>query len=202
PSPPLLPGLDWSVGLRHMGGNPELLLKQLVNFHQDHGGDAGRIRQALAAGDLEHARRIAHTLKGIAGTIGATTLQQAAQELDGMLKTRQPDDPAGCLERLEEAMEPVMRGLATLRSAPVGAPGRTAAPDPSTLVALRDRLTVLLQELDPHAEALAHELQRLAEGGPLEEHTRLLARQVADFEFEQALATLASMDRGAIMGDR
>ncbi len=44
-----------------------------------------RIREALQQGDVEAAVRLAHTLKGTAGTIGAVIVQQTAANLESAL---------------------------------------------------------------------------------------------------------------------
>ncbi|MFX8543018.1 Hpt domain-containing protein, partial [Acinetobacter baumannii] len=64
---PPLPGVDLSAGLQATGGKPAFYRKLLLSFRDSHGGDPGRIGQALEAGDCVTARRLAHTLKSVAG---------------------------------------------------------------------------------------------------------------------------------------
>ena len=46
------------------------------------------MRAALAAGDAATAQRGAHSLKGAAGTLGATTLAKAAAKAETAIKNR------------------------------------------------------------------------------------------------------------------
>jgi two-component system sensor histidine kinase/response regulator len=48
------------------------------------------IRKALESGSWESAERLAHTLKGVAGNIGATRLPQLAQALETTIRERHP----------------------------------------------------------------------------------------------------------------
>ena len=57
------------------------------------------LRGALAAGDTERFRRVAHSLKSNSNTFGATALGLAARELELAAKDRAPID-AGKIDAL------------------------------------------------------------------------------------------------------
>ena len=84
--PAALPGLDVATALANVGGNRKLLRKLLADLVQDHAQDVQVLKSALAEGDMAQAQRAAHTLKGVAGTLGARGLQQAAEALDRTLR--------------------------------------------------------------------------------------------------------------------
>ena len=80
-------GLDVEFGLHCVGGKRELyvrLLRKLVEGHRD---DRVKLRAHLAMGEREAAQRLAHTLKGAAGTLGAVELQRLAAELEGLIRS-------------------------------------------------------------------------------------------------------------------
>ena len=66
-----LPGLDMQAGLRSVRGKFDRLAQLLVRFAEDHQNDADKIEPLIASGDLAAAQQLAHTLKGVAGTLGA-----------------------------------------------------------------------------------------------------------------------------------
>ena len=68
---PVVDGLDTADGLLRVGGNRKLYLKLLRQFVDDERDAAVRIRERLAAGDHATAERMAHTVKGVAGNLGA-----------------------------------------------------------------------------------------------------------------------------------
>jgi len=82
-------GLDVRSGLSRVMGRSTLYLSLLRKFPGSQGDTVEQIRQAIAADDWSKAERMAHTLKGVAGTIGANALQALADDVNQKLKTRQ-----------------------------------------------------------------------------------------------------------------
>jgi HPt (histidine-containing phosphotransfer) domain-containing protein len=83
---PDLPGIDKAEGLRRMMNKPKLYEKVLRDFHARFIDEPKTIREAIASGDLATAERRAHSTKGLAGTIGAPGLQDAAKALETALR--------------------------------------------------------------------------------------------------------------------
>lgn len=74
--------LDVQDALKRLGGRRRLYAEALKNFKRDYVKTHHIIRQRLAAGDMDTAKRMAHTVKGLAGLIGAAGLIQAAAGLE------------------------------------------------------------------------------------------------------------------------
>ena len=68
---PSIAGLDTNDGLSRVGGNRKLYVKILRQFAEQQGPALDQVADALAKGDHALAERLAHTLKGVAGNIGA-----------------------------------------------------------------------------------------------------------------------------------
>jgi two-component system sensor histidine kinase/response regulator len=81
-----IPGLDIESGLKHVSGNIELYLKLLRKYVDNHGDVPGEIRNNLEAGDMAAAERLAHTIKGVSGSIGATALQEMCAKVENAIK--------------------------------------------------------------------------------------------------------------------
>ncbi|MHC1713808.1 MAG: response regulator [Solidesulfovibrio sp.] len=77
--------LDAGEALRRLGGNERLLLSVAAEFTRDYAGAAATLDQLLAAGDTAEARRLAHTLKGVAGNISAEALSVASRDMEAVL---------------------------------------------------------------------------------------------------------------------
>jgi CheY-like chemotaxis protein len=152
-------GLDVDLGLLRTTNNPTLyasLLKKLVSSQQD---AADRVRQALMAGDSPTAERHAHTLKGIAGNLGASPLQQVADALEAALRNQTPNAV------IEAALADTTQRLDQLVLALKAVPGLfdSPAPRPAHALTQADReaawnilaqIRSLLQQADAHAAAL------------------------------------------------
>ena len=76
-------------GLDALRGDLPAYLLLLQRLTPSHGHDAELITEHVAAGRWEEAQRLTHRLKGAAGTLGATALQQAAQALEQSLRQQE-----------------------------------------------------------------------------------------------------------------
>ena len=77
-----LPILDREEVLDRMEGDEDLLAELYVLFLEEGPKKLDAIRESLKAGETEDLERLAHSMKGIAGTVGALALQQTAQEME------------------------------------------------------------------------------------------------------------------------
>jgi two-component system sensor histidine kinase/response regulator len=81
-----IPGLDPEVGLNSLAGKEASYIRLLGKFAERQSAEMADLNRAMAEGDLATAKRIAHTLKGLSGTMGAALLQASAQRLDGAIR--------------------------------------------------------------------------------------------------------------------
>jgi signal transduction histidine kinase/CheY-like chemotaxis protein/HPt (histidine-containing phosphotransfer) domain-containing protein len=105
---PSMADLDTADGMRRVGGNQKLYLKLLRQFDEEQGGIGRQLASALASGDLEVGARLAHTLKGVAGNIGAKQVHAAAGRLEKLIRGHAP------AEELERGKEQVVERLQLL----------------------------------------------------------------------------------------
>jgi polar amino acid transport system substrate-binding protein len=74
-------GLDESRGVIQVGGNKTLYTRLVAEFYARHQQDLSKIESAVNQNDIDTAHRIAHTMCGVAGNIGASDLSLAAGDL-------------------------------------------------------------------------------------------------------------------------
>ncbi len=77
-----LPGFDTAGALQRLAGNQKLYRTLLERFYNGYSKFGQDIQASLAAGNFEEAQRGAHTIKGLAGTIGHQGLAEAALALE------------------------------------------------------------------------------------------------------------------------
>lgn len=63
-------------------GEAEVLTEILTTFLEDVPQRIDRLRNASAAGNIQEVRRVAHSLKGSAGNIGARSMFEVCRRLD------------------------------------------------------------------------------------------------------------------------
>ncbi|WP_237051532.1 PAS domain S-box protein [Magnetospirillum sp. ME-1] len=177
-----IPGLDTNAGLKRVRGKRPLYLDMLRKFAAGQRNAADEIGAALAAGDSATAERIAHTLKGIAGNVGAAALQSLAADVEAAVKAGK--DASAPLA----ALAPVLSQL-TGRVAAALSPSEETPASGGDAAALIHRLRALLADSDAEAEELVVNnlpLLRSALGSRADS----IARHVGDFDFDRALGLL------------
>jgi two-component system sensor histidine kinase/response regulator len=195
-------GLDTVAGLHRCLGKPDFYRSLLQQFVDRQAHICYQIEQALHAAQWERAQRLAHTLKGVAGTLGAVQLQALAEALEAAIVAARVGsvDPASlrpqvraldeCLllliQQLSLALGPT-RSLVS-RAAP-GADPLEADADDVPLVDIARDLSQLFAQGEFGAVALLtrHNRQlRLAMGNDFDR----LERAVQEFDFGRALIIL------------
>lgn len=110
-------GIDLEKGLTFVRGKEESLLKVMRKFSSEQVSVAESIRTALKDSDIEKAHRLAHTLKGHAGLLGADRLQEDARILEAALKEddgKGKEDYQQLIATMEGALDEVLGGLSQL----------------------------------------------------------------------------------------
>jgi two-component system, sensor histidine kinase and response regulator len=187
-------GLDVPLGLRRVLGRETLYLALLRKFVVSQAGVLGDLERALQLGNWPLAERIAHTLKGVAGNIGASELAAAAAVLeydirqghlrhDHAMAATALQTPKRLLDALvaalEEKLPPTPSGFSDLSASP------------AQVQAICQKLAALLGKQDFEAEevfAQNRNLLRSALGSRYGE----LKRNMGRFNFDQALSVLTS----------
>lgn len=185
-------GVDVDAGLRRMAGNASLYQAMLRKFVEGQADTADRIAGAMQQGEWELAERLAHSLRGVAGNLGAIELERLATGLEAQL--RDPLRRAGAQLSLEMLSRELTALVADVQArVPVHhSVGAAEAQTHELAEALMDRLETLLRDDDPEAvelfEGNANDLRPL-----LASSYDRLARAVVDFDFTVALNLLTEV---------
>jgi two-component system sensor histidine kinase/response regulator len=145
-----IPGIDSGPALRRMLGSRELYFATLRKFCKLQENMGAAMRAALDADDRETAQRQAHTLKGVAASIGANTLADEAAALENALAESTPR--ADVDERIG-VIDAQLRELIAAVLAKVPAPPAAAFAGAAAGAAAADELERLLDESNPEAMA-------------------------------------------------
>ena len=194
---PELPGIDTATGLSRVGGDTALYMKILKKFRDGQADAVQRIQLAAESGDTECARREAHTLKGLAGNIGADELQALAQKFEAAFN-HGDDQWDQDLPQLQDELARVIAALKDIGPG-VATEGIEAAAelDPALvadlLVTLRERLEDDDAAAGESLDALRAQLPSVAHQEALE----VIGKAIEDYEFEDALLALSELEGGS-----
>jgi HPt (histidine-containing phosphotransfer) domain-containing protein len=184
---PPLDGIDTVHGLVNHLGRPALYRRILAGFNREFGATADDIDAALAIGDFALARRLAHSLKAAAATIGADELSLCVKKLEERYAVEEKGEAefvpfVVALRRIVNALVPLAEE-AQVRVATEAAP----LADQLTLVG---RLGELLRDDDAAAGRALDELEA-ALGDPRHGGDLASLRElVDDIEYDRALQVL------------
>ena len=191
---PKIIGLDSRFGLQAVRGRVDSYLRLLGKFTETHADDFSQIRSSLDTGKREDAQRIAHSLKGVSATLGATQINQASIVLEMAIKSGQENTTiAPLIDIAEQAYNALHEQLAKFTPAE---PTSEAVGDTAATHALLERLRHELQEGEMNAQHLVRK-QSLTLKKMLGKDFRKFETLVSAFDFEGALTLLnASVRRG------
>ena len=106
--------IDVRAALARMNGNAGLLRKLLVMFPDAHAHSYAEIRAALENGDVKTSSRVAHSVAGAAGNIGASRLHGVGHELEEAINRGDADRTATLLPQFSTALKATIACCAEL----------------------------------------------------------------------------------------
>ena len=190
--PAHLPPFDLDAALVRVNGKAALLRKLIYNFEQTYGGVVKELRVHIETGLLPDARRLAHSLKGVAGSLELRAVQSTAMEIEKHLAAGLPVEAVAALPALDATLQPAIAAVRSLDMPDVTMPPPTKAStiDPSAVEAARGALRTLIHRKSLSArsafEALADTLGLSGEDRAA--HPLRQALQMLDYD--SALAEL------------
>jgi signal transduction histidine kinase/CheY-like chemotaxis protein len=185
-----IPDLDIAAGLAVVRGNWASYRRILKLFSDGHGDDGEHLATHLQQGNLNAAERVAHALKGVAGNVGATTIQRMAVDLDGALKRGDAAAAQGLLTLLVQRLQPL---IIALRAAMANAPQdsrTTPEANPDDQQQSITELLTLLKANDIRARYLLEARRAVFEAALGSAVCSQLEQFVQRFDFVQALSLL------------
>jgi two-component system sensor histidine kinase/response regulator len=151
---PRIEGLQVDEGLARVAGNTKLYLKLLRQFVLQEADAGARISACLSSGDRGTAERLAHTVKGVAGSLGAGAVQAAGGVLEKAIG--EGADTERCAPLCDALAHELTTLIARLgpayAAAPVAVASAPAAPfDPVTGRPIVERMLERLANFDADA---------------------------------------------------
>ncbi|MFC1500425.1 response regulator, partial [Candidatus Zixiibacteriota bacterium] len=185
-----LPGLDVKTGLTRVGGNETLYHKLLGKFVDGQAGFVDELKAAIEADDGELAHRTVHTLKGVAGNIGAMDLHRLSAELETLVTAGDPWEEK--LAEVEASMNDVFTSIGVLTGAGEEVEDEEAGGevDLSRLGPKMDDLATLLKDNDTGAVDLLMDMRSTVKGTPVDAGLGEIEDLVQKYDFDSAIERL------------
>ncbi|MBN1531315.1 MAG: PAS domain S-box protein [Spirochaetes bacterium] len=189
--PERLPGIDMETARLRTAGDNRLLLALLREFRRAYADSSGAVREYLAGQRYEELRRLAHGVRGSAGTVGAEDLHRAATELEEAVVQGRTAELKRRGRTFSKAMEEVLEAVASIGDVP----GAASVDARGGGEGLRDALSLLAEQLRRHSfdaldhwERIAPDLPESAAGS-----AREIGGLIRSFRYDEAGRALETM---------
>lgn len=173
-----------------------------MKFKANHARAEAEIKAAWDEGDIDLARRLAHSIKGVSGSFGARELQAAARDLETAVIEGSTNAFMTHLHSLGQALNRVLSSVGHLESIrieasprPDSAGGREKVIDVLTIGPLIEELKGFLEEDDTRASKSLNSLKEHLGGSGLEPEISRLEELIGRYDFEAALEVLKGIGR-------
>jgi two-component system sensor histidine kinase/response regulator len=191
PGLPELPGFEVGEALKRLNGSVKLYTRLLTRFLESYGNGLGRKSYAAAVvdADPDAGQRFAHTLKGLAASLGANSLSETAKTLELAHKAASvtPEAAEDCLAALDQVCATLAAGLGIgAPSAPVAQQVAPAEASPA-VKALVDKIKALLADDDAAAATCFNENQSSFSSVLSAEQLGQVRQAIDNYDFSAAL---------------
>lgn len=189
--------IDVEHGLQSVQQHLPNYQKLLHRFYENQLDTAANMQRAWSQSDLKTLHRQTHTLKGIAATIGAATLQNATQELERMLSADKDKSAVSIKTQLDCVTSELSAVLGELHQHGFAENARsTSIKDQSGASLPPDALPLLydlqhgLSHYDSESEEILLKIMRTYPDVSSDRALDHLQKQIRHYEFDQALTGL------------
>ncbi|MBF0396600.1 MAG: response regulator [Desulfobacterales bacterium] len=194
--PKRLIGIDIESGVKRIGGNQKLYLKLLKGFHEKYQHLTSELQNALKRKDMELIARLTHTLKGVAGNLGADGLAAASKSLEYAVKENQPiADNLSRFEKelndvLEAAVHVIKLNLARFSAEISSREENVSRVDLKSLMPMFNELHQLLEQGQSRAKDILKQIQEYSLENEIKELLYKIEGLIDEYEFEEASKVL------------
>ncbi len=187
--------LDYALALNRMGGNQSLYYNLVKGFCEEQADFIPKLTEAIENADYPSIRILSHTIKGLLGSIGATTLQDISSEIEKYAKEQKDLDKITDLIQLhkDSYQELIIKLKAAINDIDIDKEISSSTNAPKHTSDLLTKLYDLLQDDNPDATLLFKE-NELQFKKLLNEKYDILKKQITRFDYEAALSTFNSIN--------
>jgi len=188
---PILDGIDRDKGLRSVMGDVSKYKELLLKFRKRESSFVVNFQAALDADDFDTMKRLAHTLKGLSGSIGAIELYESAHELEKSSEEENIHAIQKHFETIDITLRRILKSLGNIQEEK-----RT-----QETITLEDEefeklLHTFKEQLELYNPKAKESLQKLQATTQMQKHTQTLkeiAKDIERYSFEEGYKKLLTL---------
>lgn len=193
-SMPDVDGIDTKAGLARTQGNTRLYRKLLHKLLENQSDFLEQYDTAVSTHDWSLAQRLSHTLKGVAGNVGAVQLQEASRKLEMLAKQQQTSERARNAVNLE--LQHILVSIEALEG--TEKEPLTTGTSSAEMHKELDTLANQLANYDTSAQDTMEAHSKLFSGKALGPLARKLEKSLNAYDFEKALDVIDKIRAGLV----
>ncbi len=196
--PETIQGIDVATGLTRVARNKKLYKKILLSFRTNNADSTEKIKKALDNKDMKLAERLAHTVKGVAGNIGANDLFTSAAAVEAAIKNSDTDQYGRLLESFAEELGFVVKSIGSSfeqKQEAESSAGTDQPVDVEKVTSLLAEIKELLEEDFSEAESRVEQLKAMLASSKHKSRISKLESQVDGYDFDGAIETIDELSK-------
>jgi CheY-like chemotaxis protein len=184
---PDLPGFDMDRALRRVDGNAVLLRRLLVGFFDEYSNSPAQFDRLMREQRYDEAAAMLHSIKGLAGHLGADSLSLAAAALEKDIYSGSNSDLyRSFILQLQQAVDAIANSLTPLETSGV----QKSDSDVKAIAQVLIDLLPYVEERELVPEASLDALSVLYRSGQAGELLKRLRDQLDRFDYSGAMTTI------------
>ncbi|MCF0220677.1 MAG: response regulator, partial [Fibrobacter sp.] len=190
---------DAAMGLYHSNNNKALFLKLLQGLVTNFREKCIFISKYVQNNQFEEATRMAHTIKGLCGTVGAISIQKKALNLETRLSHKQFDNDeynefSTSLQTFIDELEGVLSNIVTEQNTHT-----VKVEDPEAQTKLKNAVEKLKTAVDScsstQCKRALDDIENIAFAPEQETLLQKLKEQIEDYDYTEAEETLKALEK-------
>ncbi|MCO4785406.1 MAG: response regulator [Marinomonas atlantica] len=190
----VLPNIDVQSALSRLGVEPSFYLQLLNSFKESSVEHMLEAQAKIASSDFEGLIQTFHTIKGIAGNLGARSIYNEAKDLEQAAKQR--DVPEGLFNQMHQEIMTICQSISELSSNT-----KSSQDISTTTLELEHTLTFenclalldLIEAFDTKANAHIHKLMNDQKNTSISQELEKIEQQLSNYNFEDAADILRTL---------
>lgn len=191
-----IPGLDTEMGLKRVLGKKKSYINLLRKYISGQKHIFVQIEKMLSDGDWSSAKRLAHTLKSVSGSIGAIVIQEKAAKLETAIKEQASTHTLK--QMIDETSVMLAKMIEYLENA---LPEEENVPQVMGAVSSREELLEVLNELKPFVQTrkpkkcskIMEEYKKLIWPLQFQRQAADIEKLVSKYKFKEAMQILETL---------
>jgi two-component system, sensor histidine kinase and response regulator len=188
---PSLPGINQTEAIKILNNNSRLYVKMLYDFQKSFNSLPTRLREWSDNGKWLEIERSAHTIKGVAGYIGTSSLMGSAQQLEDAIKMGQQEKAGECLVSFIDNLDRILSSLSALPPLKVDLSGQIGNDSIREIIEkeAEEPIRVLIGRLkrgEAASEEQFQEVRQILAGAGFDKQLQKISDLMDDIEYESA----------------